>query len=130
PMSSVRYPTDYERSDADPRLITALAVGIAIFLLVTPLMLLAVYPGAMHGGAVPPHLPKPPAPRLQTDPRSDLAGLRAYERGELDRSGWAIRHHNVVHIPIDPAMQLLADRGLPGWPSATAAATAGRHAPL
>jgi hypothetical protein len=65
---------------------------------------------------------------LQTDPRSDLAALRSYERSELDRLGWADRDRNVVHIPIDRAMQLLVDRGIPGWPSATAA-TAGRQAP-
>jgi hypothetical protein len=121
-MSNVRHPTDYEKSDADSRLLAGLAIGIAVFLVAAPFILLAAYPGATRSGALPPHLPQPPAPRLQTDPRSDLDRLRSYERGELERLGWADRDRELVHIPIDRAMQLLVERGLPGWPSATAAA--------
>jgi hypothetical protein len=121
-MSNVRHPTNYEKSDADPRLITALAVGIAISLLATPFVLRAGYPSATLGGAVPPHLAEPPPPRLQTDPKSDLDRLRSYERGELDRLGWADRDRELVRIPIDRAMQLLVERGLPGWPAAVARA--------
>jgi hypothetical protein len=121
-MSNVRHPTNYEKSDADPRLITALALGIAIFLLATPFILRAGYPSATLAGAVPPHLAEPPAPRLQTDPKSDLVRLRSYERGELDRLGWADRDRDLVRIPIDRAMQLLVERGLPGWPAAVARA--------
>jgi hypothetical protein len=126
-MSNVRHPTDYEESDADPRLITALALGIAVFLLATPFILLAGYSGATRSGALPSNLPQPPTPRLQADPRSDLDRLRSYERGELDRLGWADRDGEIIHIPIDRAMQLLVERGLLGWPSATAAAES--HAP-
>jgi hypothetical protein len=59
---------------------------------------------------------------LQTDPKSDLDRLRSYERGELDRLGWADRDRELVRIPIDRAMQLLVERGLPGWPAAVARA--------
>ena len=38
--------TRYEFSDADPRLIAALAGGIAVFLILTPLVLTVVYPAA------------------------------------------------------------------------------------
>ena len=44
-MNDVTHPNDYERSDADPRLIAALALGVAVFLIATPFVLLAVYPG-------------------------------------------------------------------------------------
>jgi len=47
-MNDVSHPGDYERSDADPRLIAALAVGLALFLVATPLLLTAIYPGAGH----------------------------------------------------------------------------------
>jgi hypothetical protein len=121
-MSNVRHPTNYEKSDADPRLITSLALGIAIFLFSTPFVLLGSYPSATRGGAVLPNLPEPPAPRLQTDPRSDLDRLRSYEGGELDRLGWADRDRKLVRIPIDRAMQLLVERGVPGWPKSMAGA--------
>lgn len=121
-MGNARHPTDYEKSDADPRLVAALALGIAVFLIMTPLVLLAGYPHAARSGALPPGLPQPPAPRLQTDPRSDLDRLRAYEREQLQSFGWADRPRGLARIPIDQAMQILVDHGLPGWPSATAAA--------
>jgi hypothetical protein len=116
-MSDVSHPSGYEQSDADPRLIGALALGIACFLLVTPFVLLAGYPGADRAGRLPGDLPLPPAPRLQTNPRSDLERLRAYERARLTTFGWADRDRQVVRIPIDHAMRLLAERGIPGWPS-------------
>src|SRR5215470_10320144 len=53
----------------------------------------------------------PPAPRLQTHPRRDLHQLHASEDTILNNYGWIDREKQVVHIPIDRAMQLLAERG-------------------
>ena len=53
---------------------------------------------------------EPPAPRLQTDPRADLAQLRAREQAQLDGYGWVDRGAGTVHIPIDRAMELLVQR--------------------
>jgi hypothetical protein len=117
-MSNVRHPTNYERSDVGPRLLAVLALGIAAFLLVTPYLLLIGYPFASSAGAVPPNLPQPPAPRLQVRPASDLERLRSYESAQLQAFGWIDRARGVVHIPIDRATESLANRGLPGWPSA------------
>ncbi|HWO42747.1 MAG TPA: hypothetical protein VNO43_13185 [Candidatus Eisenbacteria bacterium] len=55
----------------------------------------------------------PPEPRLQVAPRADLARMRAAEEKELETYGWVDRDKQVVRIPIDRAMQLLAERGLP-----------------
>jgi hypothetical protein len=126
-MSTVRYLTDFDKSDADPRLLAVLGLGIAVFLLAMPLVLLIAYPEAARSGALPPNLPQPPAPRLQTNPKEDLDRLRSYERKQLEGSGWTDRSPGLAHIPIDRAMQLLVDRGLPGWPAAKAA-TASRKA--
>jgi hypothetical protein len=120
-MSNVRHPTHYETSDADPRLLTALALGIAVFLLATPYLLIIGYPFATGAGAVPPNLPQPPEPRLQVDPASDLGRLRRYEIEQLQTFGWIDRDRGIVHIPIEQAMQHLADRGLQGWPAGPAA---------
>jgi hypothetical protein len=115
-MNDVSHPRDYERSDADPRLIGALALAIAIFLIATPYALLALYPGADRLGRVPAER-QPPAPRLQVDPKLDLDRLRAEEYARLTTYGWADRERRIVRIPIERAMELLAERGLAGWPS-------------
>ena len=55
----------------------------------------------------------PPEPRLQTDPRDDLANLRRSEEQLLTSYGWVDRNAGIVHIPIDRAMKLIVERGLP-----------------
>jgi mono/diheme cytochrome c family protein len=55
----------------------------------------------------------PPAPRLQVAPAQDLAQLRATEQAQLSGYGWVDRDAGVVKIPIDRAMELVAQRGLP-----------------
>ena len=75
--ASVRKP-DYERSDADPRLVAVLALGGAAFLVLAPYILLAIYPLARQ--EPPARITEPPpAPRLQIDPHADLTALRAAE---------------------------------------------------
>lgn len=56
---------------------------------------------------------QPPEPRLQTDPKQDLATLRAGEEAVLGSYGWVDRNNNVVRIPIDAAIRLTLERGLP-----------------
>jgi hypothetical protein len=53
---------------------------------------------------------EPPQPRLQTDARGDLEALRASEQKQLETYGWIDRDAGTVHIPIDRAMGLLAQR--------------------
>jgi hypothetical protein len=55
----------------------------------------------------------PPEPRLQTNPRQDLADLRAKEDALLTTYGWVDKNAGVVRIPIDEAMKLTLQRGLP-----------------
>ena len=54
-----------------------------------------------------------PQPRLQTQPARDLRRLRAEEEARLNSYGWIDRSAGVAHIPIDQAMDLLLERGLP-----------------
>jgi hypothetical protein len=42
-----------------------------------------------------------------------LARAREEQRRRLEEYGWVDRRQNVAHIPIERAMQLLLDRGLP-----------------
>ena len=55
----------------------------------------------------------PPEPRLQTNPRQDLTDLHAQEDAILNTYGWADKNAGVVRIPIDQAMKLAVQRGLP-----------------
>jgi len=55
----------------------------------------------------------PPEPRLQEHPREDLSELRAKEDAILESYGWVDKNAGVVRIPIDAAMKLTLERGLP-----------------
>ena|SRR5579862_1938729 len=55
----------------------------------------------------------PPEPRLQTNPRGDLRELRDQENDLLTKYRWVDKNTGVVRIPIDRAMQLTLERGLP-----------------
>jgi hypothetical protein len=55
----------------------------------------------------------PPEPRLQTNPRQDLGELRAREDRLLKSYGWVDKSNGIVRIPIDEAMRLTVERGLP-----------------
>jgi len=54
-----------------------------------------------------------PEPRLQVAPQLDLAALRTQEDKELNNYGWINRQTGVVRLPIERAMDLLAQRGVP-----------------
>jgi hypothetical protein len=59
----------------------------------------------------------PPEPRLQTNPKEDLRDLRGAEDQLLKSYRWVDRNGGVVRIPIDEAMRLTLQRGLPSRPS-------------
>lgn len=66
----------------------------------------------------------PPEPRLQTNPRQDLRDLRAQEDELLNGYHWVDRNAGIVRIPIDDAIRLTLERGLPSRPPGTAPGTA------
>lgn len=56
----------------------------------------------------------PPEPRLQNNAVEDLRQIQAAEDQVLTSYGWVDRKKGLVRIPIDRAIDLLAQRGLPG----------------
>lgn len=52
-------------------------------------------------------------PRLQISAPLDLERFRAREDAEINSYGWINRSSNLVHIPIERAMDLLLEKGLP-----------------
>ncbi|HEV8396396.1 MAG TPA: hypothetical protein VGQ37_19075 [Vicinamibacterales bacterium] len=55
----------------------------------------------------------PPVPRLQQFPRNELYTFRTEERDRLETYGWESKAAGTVHIPIEEAMKLTVERGLP-----------------
>jgi len=55
----------------------------------------------------------PPEPRLQTSPLKDLLALRAWEDRMLTTYAWVERDKGAVRIPLDHAMELVLQHGLP-----------------
>jgi hypothetical protein len=66
-----------------------------------------------------------PEPRLQTDYFGDLAKMRQSWNEQLNSYGWVDRNAGILHIPIEQAIALTAQRGLPSrateQPNGTAA---------
>jgi hypothetical protein len=54
-----------------------------------------------------------PAPRLEIDERTELNDDRLAEEERLNSYGYVDDSHAAVHIPIERAMDLIAQRGLP-----------------
>jgi len=62
-----------------------------------------------------------PSPRLQLDDgNQEIADLHAREDLLLDNYSWADKSQGKVRIPIERAMELIAQRGLPVAPATTA----------
>lgn len=57
-----------------------------------------------------------PEPRLEDNERTELNDTRYAEEERLNSAGWVDEKSGVAHIPIDRAMQLIAQRGLPTQP--------------
>ena len=55
----------------------------------------------------------PPGPRLQVDPAQDLKQLRQGEDDKLNSYGWVDQKAAIARIPVDRAMDLLIQKGLP-----------------
>jgi hypothetical protein len=56
---------------------------------------------------------EPPAPRLQTQPFKDIYLLRQDTTDRLNSYGWSDKANGIVHIPIDRAIELTLQHGLP-----------------
>ncbi|MGE0122222.1 MAG: hypothetical protein AB7U25_04720 [Vicinamibacterales bacterium] len=65
----------------------------------------------------------PPAPRLQTQPFKDVYELKNSQREVLHGYGWVDKASGVVHIPIERAMELTLQRGLPAREGGTTSTT-------
>lgn len=63
----------------------------------------------------------PGGPRLQVVPGLDLRELEAAQQDRLNGYGWVDEGGRVVHIPIDKAIGVVVEKGLPARPAAAPA---------
>jgi hypothetical protein len=113
----------HETTDVNIRAILGFGVGLIAVAAVVHLLIYVLfgYFNSREGVQAPADYPlaaaqgnrEPPEPRLQIDPRKDLADLRAREDEQLTTYGWVDRNAGVVRIPIEAAMKLTLERGLP-----------------
>jgi hypothetical protein len=61
-----------------------------------------------------------PDPKLEEDERGQLNGIILNEDKTLYSYGWVDEKAGIVHIPIERAMELIAQRGLPVRPQGAA----------
>ncbi|HXM68394.1 MAG TPA: hypothetical protein VN911_16815 [Candidatus Acidoferrum sp.] len=69
-----------------------------------------------------------PSPKLEEDERGQLNDIRMNEEKELNGYGWVDEKAGIVHIPIERAMNLIAERGLPVRPQGGSAASSAASA--
>ena len=70
-----------------------------------------------------------PRPLLEDDERNELTNFRTQEDEQLNSYGWVDQKAGLAHIPIERAMQLVAQRGLPVRPADTKPPRFGKTAP-
>jgi hypothetical protein len=133
----VNHPTDpesnptvaHEHTDADSHAITRFGISLAFILVVSQLLLWWVFDHfSDRETKLSPHVPAiikaqaatlPPEPRLQGNapldlhPRIDLQKMRREEDDVLTHYAWIDPDHGVVRLPIDRALELVAQNGLP-----------------
>ena len=120
----------HERSDMRPGVVLGglvlLAVSLGLILFLVTLLegsLTGVSVGVSRPAPLTAALtpgPTPPAPRLEAESGSELAAYRVATDQQLNSYRWVDRSNGVVAIPIDRAMDEVAQQGLPARPEATA----------
>lgn len=110
---------DHERTDARTKrlwIFLAIVIGSCIIVIIFVRFYWATLAGIQDRPAISPFTgPRdlPPAPRLQVVPAFDWDKYKASEDKVLTTYGWVNKETGAVRIPIDRAMDLLAQRGLP-----------------
>lgn len=115
--------SSYEHTDADSKSIVhfalwlaAIAVGVHFllgFAFSAGIKLTAATSEPRYPLASVTESPMPPKPQLQQFPREDMYTLWKNDEAELTRYGWVNKEKGQVHIPIDEAIKLTLERGLP-----------------
>lgn len=60
-------------------------------------------------------VPEPNGPALQVQPHEDLGEVEKAQQQRLHSYGWINPQAGIIHIPIERAAQIIAEKGLPQW---------------
>lgn len=98
--------------------LSGLALGVGTFLVCLAMYGLFSYMASSPSAPASQQMPVtasqlPPQPRLEVQPALEYQQLLAHEDQVLSSYGWVDRKNGVVRIPIDRAMDLLLEQGLP-----------------
>ena len=120
PSPDPQHRAGHETTDASPFYIGLFALGLVLMIaLILPLLGWIFWRlEAAAQRADPRQSPlaaaqTPPAPRLEEQPADELAKLRRAEDRRLSSYGWIDPQQRVVRVPIERAIEILAERGLP-----------------
>ncbi len=129
PAEPVHRDVAYDATDVTPRAVLSflmyLGLAIVVALLVVWWSLVLIESRAARFDQPPSPVrqgikePEPPEPRLQgvpghaSDPQQDLREYLSETQKELSSYGWVDEKAGVAHIPVEDAMRIIADKGLP-----------------
>ena len=113
--------TSYELSDLKPGNIALFGIILAVTIILSVIATYLLFDAfrALDRRGQPPvsplsFSPQPiPEPRLTVNPGQDLKTMRAAEDGLLNNYGWVDQEKGIARIPIEDAIQILAQKGLP-----------------
>jgi hypothetical protein len=118
--SGGRSPERYERTDASVSGLLKFAVGLAILIVIALFaMKWTFYLFTKVEPLGPPASPfensrvLPPSPKLQVQPHLELKDYCESQLQQLNSYGWVDQNNGVVRIPMERAMSLVLQRGLP-----------------
>jgi len=124
PTPERAHPTGpgHERTDADTRKVLMFGVGLAVIILAAcfAMWITFAYLNAHQPPTGPPPSPLaterrlPPEPRLQVSETEDISKVVADQDKHLSNYGWVDKDGGIAHIPIQRAMDLILERGIPG----------------
>ncbi|MDB6056856.1 MAG: hypothetical protein JWO95_700 [Verrucomicrobiales bacterium] len=114
----------YEKRDASAKGIFLCVLGLLVTLVVVDLIVHWIYtdfrksptPSDRYTGSVRAKqaaASAPEFPRLQISPPADLSKFRVEEAEQLNTYGWVNQTAGVVRIPVERAMELVLQKGLP-----------------
>jgi hypothetical protein len=113
-------PARYETADVTFRFVLFGAAGVLTMILLCTFAVMWLYPSAIQDRRIPSVLPVYPAPRLEANPQAVLKRFQAEELSSLNSTGWIDKDLGIAHIPIDEAMQQIAQKGIADWPASSA----------
>jgi hypothetical protein len=116
--------TGHETSDLGAKNIALFGAGLAVLITVALLVCYALVVWMRESEARRAEPPSPLAvtreptsgPQLLVEPGRALKAMRQQEEARLKSYGWIDQEKGIVHVPIERAIEMLAEKGLPARP--------------